>query len=102
MASQARDFRVQMSFDALLERKINAGWRVVWVVNYFKGLEVKYRALITAINLDTADIAQVVSCDSLHIKRTGLSSVKPASVTQKCDSDVPLPYVWGSAGVRFS
>jgi hypothetical protein len=31
-----------MSFDILLERKINAGGRVVWKVNIFKGLELKY------------------------------------------------------------
>jgi hypothetical protein len=33
-----------MSFDILLERKINAGSRVVWKVNIFKGLELKYES----------------------------------------------------------
>ena len=31
-----------MSIGALLEQKINTGWKVVWVVNNFKGLELKY------------------------------------------------------------
>ena len=41
MTGQARDYRVQMSFDTLLERKINAVTRVFWMVNNFKGLELK-------------------------------------------------------------
>ncbi len=87
-----------MSFDTVLEPGIEGNGRVVWVVNNFKGLELKYRALIAVINLDTSDIA----CDSLHIKRTGLSGVKPAGVTKKCDNDVRLGFLRGSAGLRFS
>ena len=94
-----RRFRVQMSFDTVLEPGIEGNGRVVWVVNNFKGLELKYRALTAFINLDTVGIA----CDSLHIKkRTGLSGVKPASVTKKCDNDVRLGFLWASAGLRFS
>lgn len=87
-----------MSFDTLLEPGNEGNGRVVWVVNNFKGSELKYKALTAIINLDTAGIA----CDSLHIKRTGLSGVKPASVTKKCDNDVRLAFVWASAGLRFS
>lgn len=35
-----------MSFDTFLEPRIDAGGRAVWVVNNFKGSELKYRALI--------------------------------------------------------
>ena len=81
----------EMSFGTLLEQRIETNGRAVWIVNIFKCSELKYGVL------------KAVSCDSLHVKkRTGLSGVKPAGVTKKCDSDVRLAFVWASAGLPFA
>jgi hypothetical protein len=75
-----------MSIETLLERKINAGSKVVWKVNIFKGLELKYET-------------HKRFCFSI---RSVLPVVQTSECAKKCANDVPLVYGWSSADLRLA